>query len=388
MSYQSPGTPRFYIDTVQLLKNTGAAIEYSQNNISANTIEVCEKLFNNNLRPDDPVIFDCEEGNLLTNTLTFENDKIISKLKEGNCYFALLNHNLFTASEDVIFYPQFLKEDDSEYKPQALEGINAEVDLTSDNRGSFKVKKDGFSIGTFNCDETEVDRFYFGIGKSGYGGLDTLSKFYIGGVSFGKYYDMPNSPDLDLTMKIENDGYRSITTQGGKHINYVDYSGTPMWTHYIDRDGDVNDIIKLPAWAEPKRISPDFPNSVNRELVGMRRGRRVWSMNYKYFSEKNMFPSNFMSSNYMETSNGYDSSEYTENNNGINVFEHTINEHDSFISQVLNKLGNGEKFIFQPNKNNSNDDQFAICQINQKKINIKQEANGVYSISLEIREVW
>ena len=150
MSYQRPGTPRFYIDTVQLLKNTGAAIEYSQNNISANTIEVCEKLFNNNLRPDDPVIFDCEEGNLLTNTLTFENDKIISKLKEGNCYFALLNHNLFTASEDVIFYPQFLKEDDSEYKPQALEGINAEVDLTNDSRGSFKPKKDGFTLGTFN----------------------------------------------------------------------------------------------------------------------------------------------------------------------------------------------------------------------------------------------
>ena len=55
---------------------------------------------------------------------------------------------------------------------------------------------------------------------------------------------------------------------------------------------------------------------------------------------------------------------------------------------VLNKIGNGQRFIFQPDNTNNNPDQFAICQLDQDSLDIKQVANGVYDISLKIRETW
>ena len=103
MAYQNVGTPRFYIDTIQYLGNSGVDITYDEYNIAEGT---SKELYNNNLSPENPVSFSNSIGNLATNILTFENDKIISNLKEGKCYLAILNHNLDTAGEDIIFYPQ------------------------------------------------------------------------------------------------------------------------------------------------------------------------------------------------------------------------------------------------------------------------------------------
>ena len=258
MAYQKVGTPRFYIDTMQYLKNLDVNITYDESYIEEG---ICEKLYNNNLSPENPVLFSSSTGTYAINTLIFENDKIISKLKEGNCYLALLNHNLSTAVEDAIFWAQFQKEDGlggySEYKPQALEGINAEVDTNNDSRGSFNPNKNGFSIGTFSCDETEVDRFYFGIAKSGYVAFEELAEIYIGGVSFGKYYDMPVNPDLDLSMSIEYDGFTNIKTLSGHTITQANYQGSPWW---YDKDGN-----KVEPWSVGQSTG-----------ISKRNGRRVW----------------------------------------------------------------------------------------------------------------
>ena len=69
-------------------------------------------------------------------------------------------------------------------------------------------------------------------------------------------------------------------------------------------------------------------------------------------------------------------------------FYDNIDTSDSFVSQVLNKVGNGQKFIFQPDNTNNNPDQFAICQLDQNSLDITQVANNIYDISLKIREVW
>ena len=69
-------------------------------------------------------------------------------------------------------------------------------------------------------------------------------------------------------------------------------------------------------------------------------------------------------------------------------FYYTLESDNSFHAQVLNRVGNGQRFIFQPDNTNNNPDQFAICQLDQDSLNIKQVANGVYNISLKIREVW
>tara|TARA_Y100001970_G_C14226237_1_gene855862 strand:- start:1430 stop:2992 length:1563 start_codon:yes stop_codon:yes gene_type:complete len=279
MAYQKVGgTPRFYIDTIQYLKNLDVNITYDEYNIAEGT---CKELYNNNLSPENPVSFSNSAGNLATNILIFENDKIISKLKEGNCYLALLNHNLATAGEDVIFYPQFIYENDSQEKPQALDGVNAEIDLTNDSRGAFKPNENGFSLGTFNCEESDVDRFFFSIAKSGYVALETSAELYIGGVSFGKYYDMPINPDLDLSMSIEYDGFTNIKTLNGSTITQANYQGSPWW---YDKDGN-----KVEPWSVGESAG-----------VSKRNGRRVWKLKFSYMSDKDLFASNYMSNTYAE----------------------------------------------------------------------------------------
>ena len=55
---------------------------------------------------------------------------------------------------------------------------------------------------------------------------------------------------------------------------------------------------------------------------------------------------------------------------------------------MLNYIGNGQRFIFQPDSNAQNPSDFAICVLDQDSLNIKQSAHRVYNISMKIREVW
>ena len=69
-------------------------------------------------------------------------------------------------------------------------------------------------------------------------------------------------------------------------------------------------------------------------------------------------------------------------------FYYNITTDESFQSRVLNYIGNGQRFIFQPDNTSSNPSDFAICQLDQDSLQISQVANGVYDINLKIREVW
>ena len=62
---------------------------------------------------------------------------------------------------------------------------------------------------------------------------------------------------------------------------------------------------------------------------------------------------------------------------------------DSFVAQVWNKTcGGALPFIFQPDSENNNPDQFCIAKFDQDTLKITQEAYKVYSFSIKIREVW
>lgn len=366
MSYQNVNTPRFYIDNIQYLKSLGANIIY--NEYGTSSTGCCKKLFRDPLSPENPIFLFPNADTYLTNRITFESNSILSKLKEGNGYIALLNHNLVTeGNNETIFYPQFISEDDIQHKPTANEGVNADIEVETDARGFFKPIHDGFSIGTFIADESEVNKFYFTIAKSGLNHNNGDEEFYIGGVSMGNYYDMPFSPDISLTVSIENDGYDQITTKGGSQLSQVRYEGTPMWKGHND--------FKKPAWTIGES------NSITR-----RRGRRIWTLKFNYLLNEDLFSSNYTNNDYIESSVGFNSEDLSIED--LSKLEYTISNDNSFISQVLNKIGNGDKFIFQPDKNNSNADQFAICILDQNNLQIKRITKSLYNIKLKIKEVW
>ena len=249
-----------------------------------------------------------------------------------------------------------------------------EVAQGGGNSGYFHALNDGFSIreshGT-NDDDVYRDYLQFTVGMDGGGDyLNANAEFNLNCLSVGTFYDMPVSPDLDLSMTIEFDGYDTTTTLGGSTLTNVRYTGAPWWVI-----GENN-------------REPWFVGSGTG--VSKRNGRRVWSMKFSYLSEKDIFSSNYMSSTYLESGSGsgYDDDDVVKDGDIIKEFENILDSDDSFVAQVLNKVGNGQRFIFQPDNTNFNPDQFAICQLDQDSLQIKQVAFNTYSISLNIREVW
>ena len=72
-----------------------------------------------------------------------------------------------------------------------------------------------------------------------------------------------------------------------------------------------------------------------------------------------------------------------------NGFRSNLLTDNNFFSQVWHKtLGGTLPFIFQPDKDNKNPDQFAICKIKENSLKATQSAFNVYDISMTIEEGW
>ena len=325
MAYQNVGTPRFYIDIPTYLNSIGT--DYGEG--------FDKSLFT--LNPITPVKF-LEEA--INNSQIINLGYSLSKLcNPDKFYIAIINHD--------IEYESFV----NSFSITQLSNI-VEVLNFSDNH------KIGTSI-VIGDISPDVDNLKFS-------NIYIEEDKFAGSISFGSYYDMPHSADLDLTMEVEFDGYSSFQTAGGSTLTNVTYNGSPYWN---DKDGNKSE-----------------PFSVGESTgVSKRNGRRNWSLIFSYVTDSNLFASNYMSNNHLETTTDYNAGDLSTD---TNEFEYTLNNDDSFIAQVLNKVGNGQRFIFQPDNTNNNPDQFAICVLDQSSLSIKQVAYKVYDISLKIREVW
>ena len=409
MAYQNPGTPRFYINDFSYAKSIAHDLEntYKYNTTNSYlrdhlTIEDYYKLIDGD--PTNLCIIDTSstgrrEYLFMYNLPKKRTDKAVN-------YLAFLNHNFSDAKSH--FHVRYIDEEGSSNGTIPLtEILNANIDEINIWQGSSsnwgRPNNNGISIYGLNggtqmnsaIDDVYQFRFYLDnddFGQTGNGNSSNgespgaTTKLQIGSMFMGRYYDMPHSPELDVTMTIENDGFDSITTQGGAHLTNIKYNGNPNWEReegfFTTMGGDTTtyDATSHPAWTigEPT-------------AVGRRRGRRVWSMNFKYLSSQDLFASNYMSNTYIQDGNHSSNDDYNTNDDLVtdrSAFEYTLEDDDSFVAQVLNKVGNGQRFIFQPDNTNNNPDQFAICQLDQDSLNIKQVANGIYDISLKVREVW
>ena len=188
-------------------------------------------------------------------------------------------------------------------------------------------------------------------------GVHTLLKSFdltitgnLGTLSIGRYYDMPHSPELSLTMSHEYKGITKQTTMGGATLTNINYYKPPKW-------GD------LEAWQlgnNPRKYS----------------GRRVWDLAFNYISDEDLEPSH------------YDMSEATTQNTWK----------DNWFSNVLYyTLGGTLPFVFQPNKDATylvQDEEvtsvpeFAICRFDMDTFSREQVAPNVYNIKVKIKETW
>jgi len=304
-------------------------------------------------------------------------------------YLAILGHNFAKAILRV--YPETCTDP---YDYGEVGGIGESEII---NYPSLIPDYDGFSI--MKLDNPDVaDNLYKGIGinftndiiEGGSWG-DWIPYEYdvkIGSICYGRYYDFPHSPDLNLTMSVDMDGVTTQQTKGGATLSNLKYRGNPKWG-------------ELGAWE--LQSSPPTSWSRNAQL-NARSGRRTWNLTFSYLSDKQTLPINALGSSLgdyeslIADNSGYTSGEdYYDGGDAGTIFGtqgnplSVLNGSD-FFSAVWNKtLGGHLPFIFNPQGGgtpNNNPDQFAICRFDQDSLQVTQVAYNTYTIKVKIIETW
>ena len=259
----------------------------------------------------------------------------------------LLGHNMATTGGDAGFSYHYYT-DDSHW---AQANLTDDFQVNATRSGTrFSVDYDGFSF--CSCNGSNYPNEVWGNIEPNIRNVPnhTTATYKPGSLLWGRYYDMPHSPELSLTMAHEYDGIKKQETAGGSTLSYVNYYKPPDWG-------------ALQAW----------------HLSGWDRkysGRRVWDLSWNHLSDSDIEPFNYLTYSSLD---GYTHNKYK----------------DNFFTNVLHYTNGGQlPFIFCPDPSIPYVDfarmlpEFAICRFDMKTFKREQVANGVYNIKVKIKESW
>ena len=369
---QNVGTPRIYVDWGSWLKSIGQ-FELLQHGGISNRPDLLYPRIGLNVSVQQFPTTDADSWHTINMTSGAFGD-----LNNFPNYCAVLGHNFATVG--------------NRFSIESFNGSEAtgmgEVEIINVGSNGHSVNYDGFSIMEFsNPTHHEYIRPFFA-GWDGTNMIPHTQDLKIGSICYGRYYDFSHSPDLNLTMTIENDGITTQQTKGGATLTNARYSGAPKW-------GDLG------AWELQSYSAEGNPTSWSRNSqLGARTGRRSWNLTFSYLSDKQTLPVNALGGSLGDSDSLNDSNGYTEGEDWYsggaagdifgtqgNILS-VLNGEDFFSSVWSKTMGGHLPFIFQQDRNNSNPDQFAICRFDMDSLQVKQVAFNTYTISLKIRECW
>ena len=358
MPYNLVGTPRFYIDGLTWLRSLGLAEPFGSPDVF-------------NLNPSN-------QTTIATTNGTHQAWKIMIDAPLEINYFMLLGHNFAGYHNGDILASSPQGEhgnvgslwDDFD---QSL-GIN----FQKDGGNAIFTTYNGYTIGGITKRKIYPGQVHYGYYQNT--APATFSPSKLSCFCLGNYYDLPHSPDLNLTMSREYDGIKTIQTKGGASLSNAYYTKPPSW-------GDQG------AW--------ELQNDTGSYGVGnakklSKSGRRTWDLSFSYLDDGDIFGSNQElsmlaqegyyhpgSGTFGMTDGDWEASDiYTQG-----AFNYNLLTDNNFYSQVIHKTNGGQlPFVFQPNKDDGT--TFAICKFDMKSFKFEQVANGVYNMKLKIREVW
>ena len=353
MAYQNVSTPRFIIDWLQWYQVTGefgGANHYVYNGIATGYgtdqgagEERAAVLNVIGLNPASQTEFiyngeTADSNNMqiiikTPNSFPIENVNIIGVLGHNLSSVSCDNTNFLYTPSDASGYPNINLTDDFV--------INAEL-----TNPQFNPSLDGFtfiSVDGSISDSLDPINLQFQ-----FQGTDTSDIHKIGSLLIGRYYDMPHSPELSLTMSHEYDGIKKQETAGGSTLGYVNYYKPPDW-------GDDLQAWQLDGW--DRKYS----------------GRRVWDLAFNYLSDFDIEPYHY----------------------NMDESHPDWNEDGNWFTNLLHYTNGGQlPFIFCPDPSipyytsSWTIPEFAICRFDMKTFKREQVANGVYNIKVKIKESW
>jgi len=248
------------------------------------------------------------------------------------------------------------------------------------------IEHNGFSIKLISTPfytTTDTKRLYAYF----YDYIGNVGQRYMGSYFFGKTW----TPNIDpkVTMSREFDGIKVSRTKGGFSHHNVNYLGNPLWSGH-----NAWELWKYPS--DPATTPPnENPDSTQQQMfieddkanLG-RLGRRKWTISFTHIADYDLHAA-LEQTNW----NSFDGTQTYPDNSEQNFtekgYDNPILQEDNFMSRLwIPTLGGTIPFVFQPNTENNNPDQFAVCTFDRNSISISTLAPNMYSISFSISEVW
>ena len=379
-------TPRFYVDMPTFLHATG------QLGWDLSEKGGAELLYMN---PSNPFMrFEDSDSTLFLSGTSGNTPKTAFPMN----FCALLNHNFASDSNylKIVGYHGF---DDANSINFANEWVNPtqilNSNFTADGENNYiDPEYNGTTIWSFNT----IDKYWRSFLISAPNGdYDDSVSHQLGSLVVGKYWDAPNSPDLNLTMSRRFDGIKKQKTIGGKTLANIYYDGPTEWTMNHPSDG----TYKYPPFeldfsqtysSDPIMQENQFNQSAKSGLG--RKGLRSWKLTFSYISEDDMWTAYESSSRapFEYTEDGEinaitDSAIPTDNGVEVSYANNPMLSDDSFNFVWNCTLGGTLPFIFQPDNTNNNPDQFSICNFRGNSLSVTQVAHNTYKLSITIDEV-
>ena len=285
-------------------------------------------------------------------------------------FVGILGHNLATGrameaiGSDTIEPKLLVGNAPGENYQQA--SITNEIVNATHSGNAFTPEYDGFTLaevalGSSTMNEGRVQFVIFNAtGTEGF-------EHKIGSLMLGKSYEMPHSPDLNLTMTIDHGGYNITETKAGHTLTNANWTSQPLW------------YGGLGAW-ELGQPGQDY--TLQNKL--RRSGRRIFDLNFSFIQKTDIFPD--VMQNQWFGANDTSNAPYSNNNLPE---EDILLDSDTFYSKVfVPTFGMKLPFIMQIDKDNNSPDNFVIVRAVQNSITLRQTAPNLYQVKLKLRETW
>ncbi len=369
-------TPRFYVDIPTFLHATGQLGWDSG-------VGGADLLYMN---PSNPYLQDTNSntifaiGNLANNT---------PKTSFPINFCALLNHNLASDAQRYNIIGKASLYLDNSGQPDFGEGFsgdsytNRKNVLNWDGTDGINAQYNGTTIWTFS-DANGMDKYWRNFDVHFPDGFDDYTH-QLGSFVVGKYWDAPNSPDLNLTMSRRFEGIKRQKTIGGKTLANIYYDGPTEWTmNSKNPDYGGSATYKYPPFEldTTAKVDSEGYRFDYRAKSGLgRKGLRSWKLTFSYISEDDMWMDNEVSSKV--TSDSIDDGEVPTGGSDPNP----MLSDDSFNFVWNCTLGGTLPFIFTDDKDSNAPDRYAICTFRGNSLSVKQVAFNTYSLSVTIDEV-
>lgn len=346
MAYSAVSKPRFYIPMTELFYYNGALT------VSSSVIDNPQPT--GYLNPSRTFTFnDSVVGG--DDNLTFSFNSPVNQLLGDKGFVAILGHNFATRGVTV-----YVQNEDADVGLTEVEVINAAA-----SGGSLTPSLDGFSIATFDASPLADDDLGINIR---FDGADVSTSF--GCIVIGRYYDMPVNPDMKLSMVRDYSGIKKTITKSGASLSNAGYIRPAAW--------NSGDAWELNA----------------QKYANARTGRRIWSLNYSFLDDYDVFSSNETVNTYVDPSAVSLYEDGDVNTTNTPFLNYNIGSDPSFYASVINpSVGGHLPFIFNPvGANGTGQDNspsnFAIARFDQKNFKLTQSMHRKFTFNTKIMESW